>query len=610
MQRAHGKSAHSSTAPETDTIRSLRNLVPFVTMAFQTTPWLLSVAIVLRLIRAAIPLATLWISKLILDAVVRSIVSHQAKPQIWKFVFIDIALTILSDYLDRGNAALDGIVSDQLALKLGTSVIEHATRLDYEYFEDGAFLDMLTRARQQSTGRTGVVAMSLNCLQDILSLSLLSSGLVLYSPWLLLLLLGAVIPVFYGETKLIATEYSLLRRRTPDSRRLDYFRFLGASAQSAKEVRVFGLGSHLAKIYHSESRKLIDENRRVSIHSAWVSFALSLIATGGSYAGYGLMLFRVISGQISVGSFTFLTRTFFRAEIHVQRIFNSLRSLSEQAVQLESLFSFLQTPCRLRMDSCAQIVTLPLDSGFELCNVGFRYPGSVEWAIRNVNLAIATSEIVAIVGPNGSGKTTLIKLLCRLYDPTEGYILLNGIDIRKYQIDEFQRQIGVIFQDYMRYDLSIKDNICFGDIRSLSNMTRIETVARKSMALRIVNSFAGRYEQIVGRRFEGGADLSGGEWQRLALARAYMKESAIVILDEPTASLDARAEQEIVRRFIDSRGSQMSIIISHKLSTVRAADRIIVIANGMVQEEGTHAELMVLGGKYAKLFEIQAAAYR
>jgi ATP-binding cassette subfamily B protein len=557
----------------------------------------------------------LWVSKLILDAVVSRISPGTGTlGSIWKLVALELGLALASDILGRANTLCDSLLGDRFTNRISLRLMHHADRLDLAFFEDPLFYDKLERARRQTTGRLGLLAALLNTGQDLLSLVSLSAGLIVFSPWLMVLLIAAVLPAFLGETHFTTLAYSILYRRTPERRQLDYLRLLGASAQSAKEVKIFGLGKYLAERYHRLSEEIYDENKRLAIRRAIAGSALNLISTGGYYGAYVVVLVRTLAGAISVGTFTFLTGAFSRSRSYIERILSSFNDISEQAMFLTDLFDFFKMEpavYSLPHGGGAPLpAPRPIRAGFEFQNAGFAYPGSERMVLRNINLRLDPGEKVALIGENGAGKTTLVKLLARLYDPSQGRILLDGIDLREYDVEDLRREIGVIFQDYMRYDMLVRENIGFGKIESLAEQGRIESAARKSLARGVIDRFPKGYDQMVGRRFEGGVDLSGGEWQKFALARAYMRDGQLLILDEPTATLDARAEYEVFQRFADLTRGRMAVLISHRFSTVRMADRILVLADGSVQEQGTHAQLVALGGRYAELFELQAAGYR
>jgi ATP-binding cassette subfamily B protein len=592
-------------------LESLRYVRPLFAMVWGTSPPLVVATTLLRLLRALLPLAMLWIPKLILDAVVARLVRKSGNlGDIWKLVALELGLAVVSDILGRVNTLLDSLLGDRFTNRVSVRLMEHATALDLSSFEDPVFYDKLERARRQTTGRLTLLASVLNICQDGLTLISLSAGLIIFSPWLMVLLIAAVIPAFLGETHFTTLAYSVLYRWTPQRRQLDYLRMLGASAQSAKEVKIFGLGPHLSEQYHQLSEDIYKENKKLAIKRATVGSALNLVSTGGYYGAYAVVLIKTLAGAISIGTFTFLTGAFARSRGYIERILSGFNDISEQAIFLKDLFEFFDMKPTIRSAPHAIPAPRPIRDGFEFRDVSFAYPGSDRLIVQNINFRLHTAEKVALIGENGAGKTTLVKLLARLYDPTGGVILLDGIDLREYDVDALRREVGVIFQDYMRYDMPVRDNIGFGKIDALEDRSRMESAAYKSLAKNVIDRLPNGYDQMVGRRFEGGVDLSGGEWQKFALARAYMRDAQLLILDEPTATFDARAEYEVFQRFAELTNGRMAILISHRFSTVRMADRILVLADGEIQEQGTHEQLVALGGRYAELFELQAAGYR
>ena len=522
----------------------------------------------------------------------------------------EVALVVLSDLLSRGINLFDSLLGDKFTNHVSLLLMEHATKLDLVSFEDPIFYDKLERARRQTTSRLGMLATVAGMGQQLITFASLSAAVVAFSPWFLVLLVAAVVPAFLGETKFAMLAYSILYRWTPERRELDYLRLLGASNYSAKEVKIFGLGNYLAE----RSRILFDrfykENKALAIKRAATGSLLNLLPTAGYYAAYVLILVRTLAGQLSIGSLTFLVAAFLRSRSLIESLFSSLNNIAEQALYIKDLFEFFDTEPQIISPPNAIPAPRPIRSGFEFRNVSFAYPGSERRVLSGVNLQFDAGERIALIGENGAGKTTLVKLLARLYDPTEGVILLDGIDLREYDVESVRKEIGVIFQDYMRYDMLVRENIGFGRIDELENQPRIEEAAQKSLAEPMIRQLANGYQQMLGRRFENGVDLSAGQWQKIALARAYMRDAQVLILDEPTASLDARAEYEVFLRFADLTRDRMAVLISHRFSTVRMADRILVLADGEIIEQGTHHQLVALGGRYAELFELQAAGYR
>jgi ATP-binding cassette, subfamily B, bacterial len=590
---------------------ALRNIRPLLAMVWETSPALNLATFALRLSRAVLPVTMLWVSKLILDAVVGLKSGKTANSHVvWNLVALEFGLAILSDVLGRAVTLCDSLLGDRFTNRVSVRLMGHASSLDLAAFEDPVFYDKLERARRQTTGRLGLLAALLNNCQDLITLVSLSGALLVFSPWLMLLLIAAVVPAFLGESHFTTLSYSMLYRWTPQRRELDYLRVLGASNVSAKEVKIFGLGDYLAARYGRISERFYQENKKLATRRATAGGLLNLLADAGYYGAYVVVLLRTLYGPLSIGTFTFLTASFSRSRSLIERILSGFTDISEQALFLNDLFEFFEMQPQIAPHPDAVPAPRPILQGFEFQHVSFAYPGADRRVIHDVNFRLAPQEKIALIGENGAGKTTIVKLLARLYDPTSGRILLDGVDLREYQVDDLRKEIGVIFQDYMRYEMLVRENIGFGKIEDLSDLDRIRSAAHKSLAADLIRRLPKGFDQIVGRRFEGGVDLSGGEWQKLALARAYMRDAQLLILDEPTATLDARAEYEVFLRFADLTHARMAVLISHRFSTVRMADRILVLADGEIREQGTHQQLLALHGRYAELFELQAAGYR
>jgi ATP-binding cassette subfamily B protein len=605
---------------------SLRFLPRLLSLVWQTSRPLSIALGVLRLVRSFIPVTALWVGKLIVDTVVESLSGAPDWERLWTYVAIELGIVILGEVLARASQLVESLLGDLFSNRMSVRLMRHAATLDLAQFEDPEFYDHLERARRQTTARLGLLAQLFGMVQDFITLATLAGALVAFNPWLVLLLVFAIVPGFLGETHFAALGYSLLFRRTPERRQLDYLRYVGASDETAKEVQMFGLAGWLADRYDALADRFYRENRELAIKRAVVGSVLALLGTLGYYGAYVLILLDTVSGAITVGSLTFLAASFARSRDLVQRIFSSATDTLEQALYLRDLFAFFEMKPGIASPENPRPVPQPVRRGFVFENVGFRYPGSERWAVRNLDFEIGPGERLALVGENGAGKTTITKLLARLYDPTEGRVLLDGVDLREYDLQDLRASIGVIFQDFVRFDMRFDENVGVGRINearehldsvSLPPADEGDTAVPERMRSSVEDSLAGSllprlprgWYQMLGRRFEGGVDLSGGEWQKIALARAYMRDAQLLILDEPTAALDARAEYEVFQRFSELMRGRMAVLISHRFSTVRMADRIIVLQGGRITESGTHDELVQANGLYAELFFMQAAGY-
>ena len=608
---------------------AMRNVPSLLRLIIETHRGFTIAIIALRLARAFVPVASLWVGKLIIDTVVELVsTGGGSMTDLWELVALEIAIVVGGELLARASALAESLLGDLFTNVASIRLMRHAATLDLYQFENPEFYDKLDRARRGTTGRIALLSQLLSMLQDIITIVLLGAALLLFSPWLVLLLVIAVLPSFLGETHFANLSYSLMFRWTPERRQLDYLRYVGASQESAKEVQVFGLAPWFIERYKALSDRFYDENRKLAVRRALVSTGLGFIGTLGYYAAYVIILMQAVAGAITIGSLSFLAGSFSRSRDLMQRILSGASDVYQQSLYIKDLFDFFEMrPSITSKPDAPHVPKKPME-GFVFENVGFQYPGSDRWAIRNVSFVLRPGERIALVGENGAGKTTLTKLIARLYDPSEGRILLDGRDLRDYDLASVRCAIGVIFQDFFRYDFRFDENIAVGEISRVQDaMNAYDDPARgdaidepvpepiieaadRSLASSLLPRLPGGYRQMLGRRFDGGVNLSGGEWQKVALARAYMRESQVLILDEPTAALDARAEYEVFVRFAQLVAGRMAIIISHRFSTVRMADRIIVMRGGEVVEEGSHAKLVARRGLYAELFELQAEGYR
>jgi ATP-binding cassette subfamily B protein len=447
-------------------------------------------------------------------------------------------------------------------------------------------------------------------IQDVLTVVTFAGGLVVFNPWLIVLLLVALIPAFLGEAHFNAQTYTLDFRRTPERRELDYVRQTAASVETAKEVKIFGLNAFLIDRFRVLSQSFYAANRQIAQQRALWGAVFTGVGTVGYYLAYVWIIGSTLTGTLTIGDLTFLAGSFRRLRTLLEGLLASFSSTAAQALYLDDLFGFFEVTPEIQSPASPLPLPEPIRQGFVFEDVGFRYPGADRWAVRHLSFTLKAGETLALVGENGAGKTTLVKLLTRLYDPDEGRITLDGRDLRDYDLDALRGAMGVIFQDFVRYNLTAGDNIAVGRISARDDHARIERAASSSLADAVIDGLPQGYDQMIGKRFRNGVELSGGEWQQVAIARAYMRDAQVLVLDEPTAALDARSEFEVFQRFKELSAGKTAVLISHRFSSVRMADRILVLSGGRVEASGTHAELLAQKGRYAELFELQAAGYR
>jgi len=621
----HAPSAPASATGKRPSLRermdAMRNLPPFLRQIWQTSPALTLTSLCLRMVRALLPVAMLYVGKLIIDEAVRLAGAGAMPPlaealasghldTLLELLLLELGIAIGSDLLGRLVNYADTLLSELFTNATSVRLMEHAAELDLEDFEDPELQDKLDRARRQTMGRMNLMSQLLGQAQDVVTVISFAAGLVAYAPWLIALLAVALVPAFLGESHFNTLGYSLNFSWTPERRQLDYLRQVGASVETAKEVKIFNLHRFLIDRYRLLAERFYRANRTLARKRAFWGTLLAALGTLGYYAAYAYIAWRTIRGDFSIGDLTFLSGSFLRLRQLLEGLLTGFSQIAGQALYLDDLFSFFAIEPEIRSRPDALPVPRPIREGFVFENVGFRYPDAERWAVRHLDFQLRAGEVIALVGENGAGKTTLVKLLARLYDPDEGRILLDGRDLRDYDLDDLRANMGVIFQDFVRYHLSAGENIGVGLVEALDDEPRIRDAARRALADEVIERLPGGYAQLIGRRFKTGVDLSGGQWQKIAIARAYMRDAQVMILDEPTAALDARAEFEVFQRFKELSDRRTAVLISHRFSSVRMADRILVLADGRIEASGTHAELMAQGGRYAELFELQAAGYR
>jgi len=619
-----GIKTKDATAPLTfkERLTALRNLPRFFRLVWDTSPVLMMSDFLLRIARSAIPVSILYVGKLIIDQVI--VISHnshaigaaatelasQRTHHLWQLVAAEFGLAIIADGLGRATYLIDSLLGDRFSNSTSIRIMRHAASLDLDQFEDAEFYDKLERARQQTSGRTVLLTQVLSQMQDLITMAFLAAGLMAFNPWLILLLLIAVVPAFLGESYFNDRSYALNRAQTTERRELDYLRYLGASDETAKEVKLFALSGFLVDRFKVLSDKFYKDGRLLAIRRVSWGSLFAFLGSAGYYSAYVVIILKALNGTLSIGTLAFLSGSFRQLRGLLEGILSRFTSVSQGAIYLKDLFEFFEIKPQITPSPHPRPFPRPIREGFRFEDVGFRYRGSERWANRHLNFTLMPGEKLALVGENGAGKTTLIKMLARLYDPTEGRILLDGIDLKEYDPEELRGQIGIIFQDYLRYQMTVAQNIAVGNIPKKEDRALIVSSAIQSLADPMVERLPGKYEQPLGKRIHQGVDLSGGEWQKIALARAYMRDAQLLILDEPTSALDARAEYEVFQRFAELTKGKSAILISHRFSTVRMADRILVLDKGELIEIGSHEELLKKEGRYAELFHLQARGYR
>jgi len=563
-----------------------------------------------RLIGALLPVIILWIGKLIIDEIILQIsLDVPDYTSLWTYVAVEFALIILSDLVSRAISLTDGLLGDEYSIATSITIIKKTNQINISLLEDSEFYDKLERVRTQTNGRVGLMSNVLGQAQSAISIATLVAGLIYFEPYLIILLVLSIIPSFINEVRFSQQQYSLARSWTSERRELDYLRFIGANDKTAKEIKLFGLTDFVVNRFKNLSEEYYQLNKSLAIKRSALGFLFNVLGSLSYYGAYVFIIYRVLSGAITLGELTFLSGSFNRLMRNLQDFFSKFTRISESALYLKDYFDFIDISI---VSKVKEDIPLPkkITKGFEFKDVHFAYPNSEVNILKGITFNLKAGEKLAFVGQNGAGKTTLIKLLLRFYEPTSGEILLDGININRFNIAEYQEYFGVIFQDFFRYEFTVKENIAIGNIDELHNQNKIENAAELSLANEVVSELKHGYNQQLGKRFANGQELSGGQWQKVALARAYMKNAEVMILDEPTSALDARAESEVFERFIGLTEGKTSIIISHRFSTVRQADRILVLAHGSALEIGTHDELMKNQALYSELFTLQAEGYQ
>src|SRR5277367_5743987 len=600
----------NAESPWLDRLRALRNMPPVLRILWESGPSVVSWGLGLRIIVAVLPFGVAKVAQYIVTDIAGVLRGHPLPSRFWTLVATEVVLNVLLGLLTRAIDYSDSLLSNRYTQHASVKVMEQAARLDLTTYENPVFYDRLERARVQATDRLAMIQQMGRLVQQVITTLTFSIALAWASPWLVLLLALGVLPSFVGETHYAFLGYAKNFRQTPAKRQMDYLRQVAGSREGAKEVKLFGLNKFFTERFQVLANQIYREDVALSKSKLFVGGLLGVIGTLGYYGAYVYVIWRSLHGAYNIGQFTFLAAAIQQASSNLQQVFSTVSGIADQALFLTDLIAFFEMQPTVHSRPDGLLMPATIRHGFEFQNVSFTYPGTDRTVLKEFNFALAPGERIALIGENGQGKTTVVKLITRLYDPTEGQILLDGIDLRDYKLEDLHHEIGVIFQDFMRYEMTARENISVGRVESEHSQAELEDAAHKSLAESVIAKLPGGYDQMLGRRFETGVELSGGEWQRVALARAYLRDAQLLVLDEPTAALDARSELEVFERFAELTTGKMALLISHRFSTVRMADRIVVLEGGKLVEEGTHPQLMALGGRYASMFEMQAASYR
>ena len=597
-------------SPWRDRLSALRNLPPVLRILWDSGPAVVSWGLVLRAIVAMLPIAIAKVAALILQDVADVLRGRPLAHDFWILVGTEVGLNVVFGLITHAIDYSDSLLANRYTQYVSVKVMEQASRLDLTTYENPVFYDRLERARVQATDRLAMIQQMGRLIQQVITTLSFTVALAWASPWLVLLLALGGLPSFLGETHFAFLGYAKNFRQTPAKRQMDYLRQVAGSREGAKEVKLFGLHKFFTNKFEALAHQIYVEDVALSRSKLIVGGMLGIIGTLGYYGAYIYVIWRTLGGVYNIGKFTFLTTSIQQASSNLQQVFSTVSGIADQALFLTDLIAFFEMEPTVHSNPDGRKIPVPIQRGFEFRNVSFTYPGTSRTVLHDFNFALSPGERIALIGENGQGKTTVVKLITRLYDPTEGQILLDGVDLRDYALEDLHRHIGVIFQDFMRFEMTARENIAVGRVDQPHSESDLEDAAHKSLADEVIAKFSGGYDQMLGRRFEGGVELSGGEWQKIALARAYLRDAQLLILDEPTAALDARSELEVFERFAELTLGKMALLISHRFSTVRMADRIVVLSGGRLIEEGNHEQLMRKGGLYAEMFEMQAASYR
>jgi len=604
----------------TGRFKVLKSILPLLKMAWTTEPKYLLAIVGLKIIRSFIPLAILYIGKNIADSVIEASKASESynafnwQPIVW-LVVAEMCLILLNQVTGSISSLLEAYFGGLYSLKTTVLLLNRASKLDFPQLEDPKISELLERARGQTSSYNLLYTLA-SISQSTLTLFSLSATVLLYAPWLLLLLVFSAFPLFLSECYFASQGYIIAKNRAAQNRLQGYYVNICTNLNFAKEVKHFDLSGWLIVRYEEIAARFLKEDIRHRFRSISLAWLLNSFGLACYYGAYLWLIYITINGKsingtvFTYGMLIFVAGSFKQSRDAIQLLLNLVSDFFEKALYVPDFFHFLELKPKIEPSKNDKILNKSLASKIEFRGVSFRYPGSSKWILKNLSFIVLPGEKIAFVGENGAGKTTITLLLARLYDPDEGFILIDDIDIKNYDLKSLRQGIGVVFQDFARYDFAMRENIGVGCVEALDDMQRVVNAAEKSLADEVAARFPAGYKQMLGRRFEGGVNLSGGEWQRVALGRLYFRDASILVLDEPTSSIDPRSEFELFKRFIKSVENKTAILISHRFSTVRMANKIVVLEHGKIVESGTHNELLKNKGKYAELYELQASGYR
>jgi len=596
-------------------LKALRNTPEAFRLVWSASRISALVGISLTLVAALLPAAQAWAGKLIIDAIVNA-TRQGMEPvvglrSVAPYILLEFILVLIGSLISQVRSLFDRILQSQLTNLVNSLIIRKAISLDLQFFENPIFYDTLQNARRQAdVSSLTIVNSALQMVQQVITLITLIIVLFRFSPWLAIIVFVAAIPSFLSQSQYAERAFRALSRRAPEARLLNYLETLLTGSDTIKEIKLFGLGMPLLKRYQELSTRFYLEDRAIAERRTIAGLGWGMVSNLAYYGSYVWIVLYTIAGLITLGDMTMYLALFRQSQSSIRTLLDNLNRLYESNLFLDNLMTYLKLEPLLVSPVNSLTAPAPIRHGIEFRNVSFCYPGSDVFVLRDINLHIRPGERIALVGLNGAGKTTLIKLLTRLYDPTEGQVLLDGVDLRDYDLASLHQRFGVIFQDFVRYQFTVSENIGFGQVDALDDFDRIRDAAERGGASSVIADMPQGYDTMLGRRWEKGQELSGGQWQKIALARAFMRKAEVLVLDEPTSALDAEAEYEVFRRFGELIEDRIAVLISHRFSTVRMADRIVVLSAGKIIELGSHAELIQLDGAYARLFNLQAEGYR